>query len=65
MGRAFAAYTAYPNTPESDKPAGRWSRPEVLHLVDVRDDLGRTSQVKIMASDPITAIDKVNKQLEE
>ena len=54
MRRAYCSYTAQPNTPETDK------MPEVMHLVDVKLDNGSEEQVRIMAREPQTAIEKVN-----
>jgi len=54
MRRAYCSYTAQPNTPETDK------LPEVEHVVDVKLDNGTEEKVRIMASEPMVAIDKVN-----
>jgi hypothetical protein len=54
MRHAYAAHTSYPNTPETDK------LPEVDHDVTVKLGDGREEVVRIGASDPLVAIDKVN-----
>ena len=51
--RAVSAKTVYPNTPETD------CQRFVLHEVTLSDG----SKRKIMAEDPIDAINKVNKEL--
>lgn len=53
MHQAVSAHTSFPNTPESDR------LPEVDHDVTVR--LSHAEEVvRIQASDPLVAIDKVN-----
>ncbi len=54
--RVLSAYTSFPNTPETDK------QPLVMHDVILRDEV---KPVRVMASDPIGAIDKVNAMTDE
>jgi len=51
--RAYIAYTAQPNSPETDL------QPMVMHVVEMTDG----TQTKIMATDPMDAIKRVNDQL--
>lgn len=53
MIRAISAKTVYPNTPETDRQRF------VLHEVLLTNGVKK----KIMAEDPISAINKVNKEL--
>ena len=48
--RVLSAYTVYPNTSETDRES------EVLHEVLLRGG----GKVRVMSSDPISAIDMVN-----
>ena len=54
MRIAKSACTSFPNTKETDL------LPEVAHDVTVRADSGLMETVRLMASDPVGAIYKVN-----
>lgn len=51
--RAVSAHTKNRNTPESDRDA------YVMHVVNISDG----STLEVMASDPLSAIDQVNRVL--
>lgn len=49
----ISSSTSFPNTPESDR------RPSVYHDVDVKLLDGSTETVRLMATDPFDAVEKV------
>lgn len=52
--RAAQSYTRYPNTPETD------AMPKVEHVVHVVGD-GEQFKVSLWATDPMTAIERINR----
>lgn len=59
LRRVTSARVAQSNTPETDK------MPRVMHFVSGVTDAGEEWTVKVLSSDPMTAIDEVGQMDEE